>query len=194
MFKRVSVATASVLLFVAFGLFAAGQDNVIKFRGVYIGESVTDLVDCSSNKPKREGYKVHGKVCQQKGGLILHEKVHGFVNPKEEGERIKIEDGKVAVITIHVPNEDWEKVKYDLTEKLGEPISDAPQLYQNGFGARWEFDQGFWQKGALVAAAGVKVLPVHAVLSNGPATEGIQITIMSAERAKLPSTTPNTLD
>jgi hypothetical protein len=109
------------------------------------------------------------------------------------------EGQKLFQIKIIIPNDDWEKVRYDLTEKLGDPLSDAPTVYQNGFGARWEFDKGFWVKGDIVAAAGVKVLniggaAIHKPFSNQPDTAGIEITIMSAERAKLPSITPNSLD
>jgi hypothetical protein len=183
------------VLVLFFSSFSFGQSNEpIKFRGAYVGEPVTDLVDCSSGKAKKDGYKVHGNVCAGKKGYVFHTKIHGLMNPKEEGERFRVEDGKIAVITILVPNTDWEKVRYDLTEKLGDPLSEAPQVYQNGFGATWEYDRGFWVNGDTVASAGIKVLPVHAVFNNGMATEGIQITIMSAERAKLPNTTPNSLD
>ena len=109
------------------------------------------------------------------------------------------ESGKLVVIKIMIPNDDWDKVKYDLTQKIGDPLSEAPTVYQNGFGAKWEYGKGFWVKGDVVAAAGVRVehLGNEAIknpFTNQPDTQGIEITIMSAERAKLPSTTPNSLD
>jgi len=82
---------------------------------------------------------------------------------------------------------------------MGEPVSEVPTVYQNGFGARWEFDRGFWVKDGIVAAAGVRVenFAGHAdtnVLTHQIETSGVEITIMSAERAKLPSSTRNSLD
>lgn len=173
-------------------------EEPIKFRGAYIGQPLSELVDCSSGKPKVlvDGFKTHGKLCEGKG-TISHIKGHARLMQAatEEGEMFFFEGQKLATIKIMIPNEDWDKVKYDLTQKLGEPLSDAPTVYQNGFGARWEYGKGFWVKGDTVAAAGVRV-------AGGPAnpfthqqfTHGIEITIMSAERAKLPSTTPNSLD
>ena len=172
-------------------------EEPIKFRGAYIGQPISDWVDCSSGKakPTSDGWKTHGKICEGKRGAVYHIKIRGVMNPKDEGEILSIEDSKVVEIKIKIPNEDWDKVRYDLTQKLGEPVSEAPATYQNGFGARWEFNRGFWEKGNIVAAAGIKVLSaIQNPLGSGPATEGIEITIMSTERAKMPSTTPNSLD
>jgi hypothetical protein len=54
-------------------------------------------------------------------------------------------------------------------------------------------------KGNVVVYAGVKVLTLGGSaiadpLSNGAATRGIEVTITDAEHAKLPSTTPNSMD
>ena len=187
----------AILVFVASLAFA---QEPVTFRGTYIGEPLSDFVDCSSGKAKslREGYKPHGKLCEGKG-TVARIKMHGLMNPKGDGEIIFIEEQKVATIKILVPNEDWDKVKYDLTQKLGEPLSEIPTVYQNGFGARWEFDRGFWVKGDTVASAGVKVAHLGSQAVKNPFTgqidtEGIEITIMSAERAKLPATRPSSLD
>ena len=177
-------------------------EEPIKFRGAYIGQPMSELVDCSSGKAKvlADGFKAHGKICDGKGS-ISHIKVHSHFTrgTTEEGEVFSFEDNKLAVIKIMIPNDDWDKVKYDLTQKMGEPQSEAPTVYQNGFGAKSEFGKGFWVKGDLVAAAGIRVshLGNEAIknpLTHQPDTQGIEITIMSAQRAKLPSTTPNSLD
>jgi hypothetical protein len=61
------------------------------------------------------------------------------------------------------------------------PTSEVPQVYQNGFGARWEYDQGFWVKDNIVVCAGIQVLAgIEKAFGPGPATEGIQITITDA--------------
>lgn len=190
---------AILLLFVP----VAFAEDSIKFRGAYIGQPVSDWVDCSSRKAKSvvDGFKVHGKICEGGKGAISHLKGHQhfMAGPTEEGEIFFVENRKITTIKIMIPNNDWDKVKYDLTQKLGEPLSEAPTVYQNGFGARWEYGKGFWVKGNVVAAAGVKVAhlgnqAINGLGSNTPETEGIEITIMSAERAKLPSAAPNSLD
>ena len=177
-------------------------EEPIKFRGAYIGQPMSDWVDCSSGKPKvlADGFKAHGKLCEGKG-TIFHMKAHSHFmkGVTEEGEAFGFVDKKLAVINIMIPNDDWEKVKYDLTQKLGEPQSEAPTVYQNGFGAKWEYGRGFWVKGDIVAAAGVKVEhlgneAINNPFTNQPETGGIELKIMSAERAKVPSTRPNSLD
>lgn len=183
-----------IAVFCLVGLAVAAEP--IKFRGAYIGEPLSDFVDCSSRKPHalKEGLKIHGKVCNGGRGLLYATKTSGFMGPQRtEGESFSIEGQKVVEITIYVGHEsDWEKVKYDLTEKLGEPRSEVPEVYQNLMGARWEANQGLWVKDDIVAAAGIKVLklfgsPMQDPFTNAPTTEGIQIKIMSAERAKLDS-------
>jgi hypothetical protein len=173
----------------------------VKFRGAYLGQPLSDYVDCSGGKAKKleSGYRTHGAVCDGKRGIVFHVKTKGFMEPKTEGEVLRFEGQKLVEIKILVPNEDWEKVHYDLTQKLGPPTSEVPQVYQNGFGARWEFEQGFWSSGNLVAFAHIRVLtlfgePVRRPIGNGPAPQGIEVTITDVARAKLPSTTPSTMD
>lgn len=181
-----------IMMCLATAALAADQ---LTFRGAYIGEPVSDFVDCSSGKAKtlKEGYRTHGKVCDGRG-YIFHTKVKGLLDPKTSGEAMVTESGKITRIRIFVPNEDWEKVRYDLTQKMGDPVSEVPDVYQNALGGRWEFNQGFWANGNIVAFAGIKVLPVRKAFGNGPATDGIEINIMDAQHAKLPNTTPSTLD
>ena len=121
------------------------------------------------------------------------------MSPKLEGEGFAFENGKLFRITIYIPNQDWDKVRFDLTEKLGEPVKEVPQVFQNAFGARYEYEQGFWQKGDIVAFGKIKVstLGNEAIknpFTNLPDTEGIEVTITDAEHAKLPSASPNSLD
>jgi hypothetical protein len=184
-----------VLLLLVYSAFA---QEPIKFRGAYIGQPLSDYVDCAAKKPVviKEGYKTNAKkLCESLRGLVSHITVKGFLNPRDQGEFLWFEAQKLFKIQIRIPNEDWEKVRYDLTEKLGEPVSEVPQVFQNGFGARWEYDQGFWVKDNVVVYAGIKVLPgIEKALGPGPATDGIQITIIDAKHAKLPSSLPSTLD
>jgi hypothetical protein len=191
---------ASILLVSAAFAQTDSSPQPIKFRGAYVGEPLSEVVDCSG-KPKAlvDGYKVGGKVCEGGKGVVRRIKNRAKLGVREDGEILFFEGRKLTVIKIEVPNEDWDKVKYDLTQKLGEPVSQVPTVYQNGFGARWEYSQGFWVKDDVVAAAGVKVSHIGSEaikkpFSNTPDTEGIEITIMSAQRAKLPSATPNSLD
>ena len=123
------------------------------------------------------------------------------VRPAEPGEftRRAFENGKLFRITINIPNEDWNKVRFDLTEKLGEPAKELPQVFQNAFGARYEYEQGFWQKGEIVAFAKIKVAAlgnqvIRNPFTNRPDTEGIEVTITDAIHAKLPDTPPSTMD
>lgn len=174
----------------------------LRFRGAYIGEPLADFADCSSGKAKslKDGYKTHGKLCDGNSGSVgrlkLHTRMLSGNGSSEEGEVFFFEGGKLIRIKIYIPDEgEWEKVKYDLTQKLGPPSAEAPQVYQNGFGAHWEYDQGFWLHGNTVAYAGVKVSNFgHKLYSNAPMTEGIELTITDAASAKLPSKTPSTLD
>lgn len=174
----------------------------ITFRGAYIGQPVSDFVDCSLRKPRplKDGFKSHGNICEGKKGTVWRIKSHARIlsgnGTSEDGEIFLFEDRKVIRIKILIGEEaEWEKVKYDLTEKLGPPTSDVPQIYQNGFGARWEYDQGFWIHDSTVAYAGVKVSKyVTRVFGNDPATEGIEINITDTDHAKLPSNRPSTLD
>ena len=179
----------------------ASAQEPIKFRGAYIGEPLGDFLDCSRSKPivLKDGYKVHGKLCEGKKGSIYRMHARGVLIIKDEGEVFMFENRSLFRILISVPNEDWEKIRYDLTEKLGEPKSEVPTVYQNAYGARWEYNQGFWEKGNTVAFAGVRVAhlgsqAINAPLSNQPQTEGIQITVTDAVHAKLPRTTANSLD
>jgi hypothetical protein len=173
--------------------FCFAQDEPIKFRGAYLGEPVTDFVDCSSSKGKliKDGYKLHGHACES-NGIVSRIKVHGsFAKAaSRDGEELYFENQKLVRMKIYVPDDDWDKVRYDLSQKLGEPVSEPPQVYQNGFGARWEYGQGFWMKGDTVAYAGVKVGPVGGLNF----THGIEISITDSTRAKVASSTPSTLD
>jgi hypothetical protein len=179
----------------------AFAEEPIKFRGAYVGEPLSDFVDCSSGKGKllKEGYKSHGKLCEGKKGVIWRTKIRGFLNTKEDGDAFMFEGSKLFRIMIFIPNEDWEKVRYDITDKMGAPASEVPQTFQNGFGARWEYNQGFWSKGDTVVFAGIKVdsvagQAITSPFSNQPSTRGIEVTITDAEHAKLPSTTANSMD
>lgn len=194
------LALIALLTAAAFAQDQPAKDQPIKFRGAYIGQSLSDYGQCDGSKLRlnEEEFKTHGKICEGRRGSIYHVKSH-FISAKEDGLVLLFENQKIAEIKILIGNDDWDKVRYDLTEKLGNPLSEAPTVYQNGFGARWEFDKGFWVKGDIVAAAGIKVLtlgggPVREPWSNRPATQGIEVTIMSAQRAKLPNTQPNSLD
>jgi hypothetical protein len=160
------------LLVIAAGCAAfAQQSEPIKFRGAYIGQPISDYADCASGKGKslREGYKLHGKPCTGLGS-VFRTKMKHFMSSTMEGDGFAFENGKLFSITIYIPNEDWDKVRYDLTEKLGPPAKEVPQLYQNGFGARWEYEQGFWQKENLVAFAKIKVANIGgvAITSRSP--------------------------
>lgn len=112
------------------------------------------------------------------------------------------QDSKLAVITILVADNDWDKVRDDLNEKLGPAAKEVPQVYQNAFGARWEYGSAFWQAANLVVFAREKVNSVGGVarpglFSNSPETSGIEITITDsdhAKRMKLPSGAANSLD
>lgn len=187
--------TPALTLVLLLSGFALSQNEPIKFRGAYIGEPVAELVDCSSHKPKslKDGYKVSGKVCEGKPGVVSRIKFSNLLSMREEGESFLFADKKLYRIVIFIPHDDWEKVKYDLTEKLGNPVSEIPDVYQNGFGARWEFSQGMWIKDDLVAVAGTKV-DTAPVFGNRPTSEGIQVSVTDKVHAKLPSTRPNSLD
>jgi len=77
----------------------------IKFRGAYIGEPVSDLVDCSSGKPKvlREEYKAHGKCGTRMALTRMKSKAH-FMGPvTDDGEVFLFEEGKLAQIKIFTP-------------------------------------------------------------------------------------------
>jgi hypothetical protein len=180
----------------------------VRFRGAYVGQPLSELIDCSQKKPRAlvDGYKVHGKVCDGERGVIArlkgHSRVmrgmlqslsdsHSYIGTSFEGEEFFLDKSRVVRIRISFAEEgEWEKVKYDLTQKLGPPSSEVPQVYQNGFGARWEYDQGFWVKGDIVAYAGVKTSGVGSHVM----TEGIQLNITDAATAKMPWTTQSTLD
>jgi hypothetical protein len=202
------VAFTLVVLFLLQCSFAQSGEP-IKFRGAYIGEPLSDFVDCSHGKPKsiRDGYKTYGKLCERSTGTISRIKskrapLGGMLNPSQfklDGETFGFIDGKLFTVIVYVPNDDWSKVKYDLTQKLGEPISQVPEVFQNAFGARWEYNQGFWQKADIVAFAGVDVETIgnRAELdpwSHAPMTHGIEVRITDSDHAKLPSTTANSLD
>ncbi len=188
-------------------LLSAGlccAEEPIRFRKAYLGQPLSDYADCSSGKAKSllAGYRTHGKLCQGKHGFVFHTKVSGLWNPRESGERLEFEDRTLYKITIYVPNDDWAKVRYDLSEKLGEPLSEVPQTYQNLLGARWEFNQGFWRKGNVVAYAGMKVdtiapcggISALAKPQGVPCSDNIRIIITTPERAGEPDTKPNSLD
>lgn len=196
---------AWVLLLFASCSFAQLSEP-IKFRGAYMGEPLSDFVDCSHGKAKslREGYKTHGKLCELATGTVsrIKSKGGGLLNPsafKFDGESFGFIDGKLFTIIVYVPNDDWAKIKYDLSEKLGSPISEVPEVFQNSFGARWEYNQGFWQKGDIVAFAGINVETFGGQAmtdpwTHTPMTRGIQLRITDSVHAKLPSTTANSLD
>lgn len=175
------------------------KESPITFRKAYIGQPLSELVDCSS-KPKAlfEGYKPHGKVCAGSRGAVSRIKAHGFGG--EEGEIFWVEERRVfKIVLIYQSDSEWDKVKYDLTQKMGEPLSTVPEVYQNGFGAKWEYGKGFWQSGDIIAFAGVRVAniggaAVNFPLSNRPETMGVQVTITDAKHAKLPQTEKSSLD
>jgi hypothetical protein len=120
------------------------------------------------------------------------------MDPKTDGEALMFEDRKRFRIVIFVPNADWEKVRYDTTDKMTTCFRSAAGVPKR-FGARWEYNQGFWSNGTTVVFAGIKVVTIgdeaiRSPFSNQPATRGIEVTITDAEHAKLRSTSPNTMD
>jgi hypothetical protein len=194
----VAVKQTALVILLAAMVFA---EEPIRFRGAYVGEPLSDFVDCdgAKGKSRKPDYKLHGKVCEGNPGRVFHTKTKGLMNPKTEGEVLWFEDHKLVKITIMVPNEDWDKVRYDLSEKLGPPLEEVPQVFQNGFGARWEYDRGFWSKGDIVAYAGIQVetlghQAINDPFTNKPAVNGIETTVTDAQHAKLPQTRPNSLD
>jgi hypothetical protein len=141
---------------------------------------------------------MRGNLCRDKG-VVFRTKFKHFMSSTMEGDGFAFQDGKLFRITVYIPNEDWDKVRFDLSEKLGPPAKEVPQVFQNGFGARWEYEQAFWQKDDVVAFAKIKVATIGGSAIRNPATnlpdtEGIEVTITDAEHAKLPSTLPNSLD
>src|SRR5205823_13623728 len=102
----------------AMGQTTASADP-IRFRGAYIGEPLSDFVGCDDTKGKslKTDYKVHGKVCEDKPGAVYRWKTKVFLDSKEEGEAFLFENAKLFRITIHVANDDWDKVRYDLIQK-----------------------------------------------------------------------------
>lgn len=196
---RLAVKLTPLVVISALSTLLYAQEPV-KFRGAYIGQPLSDYADCSSGKPKvPKGYRTHGKLCDGSHGYVFHTKVVGHLDPKDSGESFEFDQSKIVRIKIMVPNEDWEKVRYDLSQKMGEPRSEVPESYQNLYGAKWEFNQGLWVKGDTVAAAGIKVMKLFGStitdpFSNKPSTEGIEINITNAKRAGLPETRPNSLD
>jgi hypothetical protein len=190
-----------VLLVYCGSMFA---QEPIRFRGAYVGESLSDFVDCSSHKPKviKEGYKIYGKLCEGKPGAISRIKNRAVLSVALDGESFGFNESRLGSITIFVPDADWEQVRDDLTAKMGAPLKEVPQVYQNGFGAHWEYGQGFWQTDDLVAFAKVNVaslggVAVNRPFSSVPQTEGIEIRIMGpemAKRAKFLPSSGNTLD
>jgi hypothetical protein len=182
----------------------AAQKAPIRFRGAYIGQPLSDYADCTSGKAKKLSgeYRLHGDMCAGKRGAIYNAKVKSSLlsGPKLQGESFDVEDRKIVHIRIYVPNEtEWEKTKYDLTEKLGPPVSEVPQVYQNAFGATWAYSRGFWVKDDIVVSAGIKVQtmlgsPMPGLFTNRPSTAGIEVNITDATRAKMPYTTPNSMD
>jgi hypothetical protein len=141
-------------------------------------------------------------LCEGKSGSISKLKNRAFLGVALDGEVFGFNESRVVTIVILVPNNDWEKVRDDVTEKLGPPSKEMPQVYQNGFGAHWEYGQGFWQTANLVAFAKIKVanlggVAINRPFSNNPETEDIEVTIMDPEYAKhvnLSSTSPNSMD
>ena len=101
----------------------AFAQELVKFRGAYLDQPLSDYVDCSGGKAKKleSGYRTHGAICEGKRGIVFHVKTKDFMDPKTGGEILKFEEQKLVEIKILVPNEVWEKVRYDLTQKLGPP-------------------------------------------------------------------------
>jgi hypothetical protein len=185
----------------------AAPTQEVKFRGAYLGQPLSDYVDCTSRKAKANaaGYRLYGHLCDGKRGQVVHTKSKGLLSTQEDGEILWFDNRSLVNIQIEVPNADWEKVKFDLTKKMGEPLSTVPDVYQNGFGARWKFDHGFWRRGDVVAVAGMKVRDGYCggmldVLSqtrsqaSQPCSDAIEINITTAQRAGTPDTKPNSLD
>lgn len=191
------------LLLSASACIAQTAEPPITFRGAYIGQPLSDYLDCSARKPKslKEGYKSHGKLCEGRIGVVERLKMHTRIlgalvsneDSSEEGESFTFEESRITRIKIYLPDESaWEKLKYDLTQKLGPPTQEIPQVYQNAFGARWEYDQGVWIHGNIVAFAGIKVSRLQ--IGNRPTTGGVELTVTDTNHAKLPSTSPSSLD
>jgi hypothetical protein len=48
-----------------------------------------------------------------------------------------------------IPNDDWDKIKYDLTQKLGEPQSEAPTVIRMALARNGSTGEVFGSKGML---------------------------------------------
>jgi hypothetical protein len=57
-------------------------------------------------------------LCQGGKGTVGKMKTHGFLVQKVECEEFLFDNLKLSQITVCVPNNDWDKIRYDPTEKL----------------------------------------------------------------------------
>jgi hypothetical protein len=203
--KKICMKTIAFSMLFLCAVCAFAQDGPITFRGAYLGQPVSAYVDCSSGKARtiQPGYKTHGKLCRGERGWVYHTKSVGVWHPRAEGEILEFQGKVLSKIRIELANNDWEKLRYDLSQKLGEPSSEPPEVYGNLFGARWEFNQGFWRKGDIVAYAGEKVETIGGcgfadTLSQSrmphPCSDSIELVITTAQIAGTPDKRRNSLD
>lgn len=61
-----------------------------------------------------------------------------------QGAKINIKDGKMISVEITLPKPDYKQMAAILTERYGDPTRRERNSYQNGFGAKFEFDTVQW--------------------------------------------------
>jgi hypothetical protein len=153
-------------------------------------------VTCPNNSPVDAAFHLHGKLCEEGRGRIenMKHKSRGFLDAlnenktvkkanSEDGMEIKFENGKIDSIRIQLPEEaEWENLAADITAKLGKPVDQHGQTFQNKFGARWEFPLSTWEKDGVIATALVEAKTEF----DGKAitTAGIKVFITSSAKYK----------
>jgi len=163
--RILTIPFCTTLLLIANAL-GQSDSQPFKLKGVYIGQSVEeylatapakarfalfDLNNCSraSKKTGEIAGPSDQELCQQFARARTGEKISIRLLYTLPGET-SFENGKVTDFSyVVVPDLDqsspWEKVLYDIKNKLGNPTDSKPIIMQNGFGATFSYESAIWR-------------------------------------------------
>ena len=159
----------------------AQQPGPLQFHGVSLGQPASAYIDCSSGKLLKGGrsFKALKKICagEEQSLVVSWTNVGNILNVVEDKDTVIFNKGKITSIGLGMHKQTFGNVVSDMTVKLGrKPDNIDPQVFQNAYGAAWNFGKAVWN--------GDVVVIVQESVNNGgvpPTAHGVLVMIMDTK-------------
>jgi hypothetical protein len=156
------VVIAVAIAFVISAHAQDGSSQPLKIKGVFLGQPVTDFLENSEAKDRfaqfdttrcSKAKRSDRNICETLARAAAGEKVTFSLMPELPGSTtfdhgVVVEHVQLILGTISDGlNGPFDKVLYDLKQRLGVPKDTTPIVMQNGFGATFSYRSASWMIG-----------------------------------------------